>query len=334
MAAGQQISALAAGHAQQLSVTTTENASKLSAMQRAHGDTVANLVQQHQSKLAVVTAAHQAHVAELTAANDVASERYRKLRSAYVKAIGLGDLVSRDRIINACNTLGLDAVLLTNIVFRPVDAKDNTPFRAQIDHLVLTETGILVVENKYWKGLTFHTASHRGQYPALDHLLGDIDTTDGSSQAIALVPQSGSEGGDSASQHLIKVSIRPAPAEQVRRQAIRLREYAHTNGIELPWVDTCVFYSHSESHVIHPQYDNQTTIVSDSGGLESCLRATFQKVPPKTGVPINTLIKALAPLGPDIEGLGSFANQWESPLTSVGKHPRLASRKIGKPQPS
>ena len=302
---GQHISALVSGHNHQLRANGAEHANELAALEAAHAGTEEQLRQRHAHEMASARGSYQTQIAELQAAHEATQTRLLGLREAYVKAIGAGDLVSRNLIAHACTALDLDAVLLTNIRFRPKDATDDNPFHAQIDHLLITTNRMLPIENKYWKGVTLHDARLLTAHPVLARLLGDTDIAKARSQSISMVPVDGA----------IKIQKRASPAEQVRRQAGRLHDYLGAKGIELPWIDTCVFYSHSDSYVLHHRNDEKTAIISNSADLESNLRTGHQKKnPSKTVVPVNEVIEALAPYGPDIVGFGRFATRWKSPL--------------------
>ncbi|OYD61360.1 nuclease-related domain-containing protein [Rhodococcus sp. OK302] len=251
---------------------------------------------------------HQRKIDELSAERDNHLARYSTIKDSYVLAIGQGELTSRDRLLYVCNRIGLDAIVVTNLVFRPVEAQDTDPFHAQIDHLLITRTGMLIVESKYWKGVIFDGVDIRTHHSALASLLAteSIERVSTGKRAMRI-------RSSDVDRTEMRVMLHPSPAEQVRRQAVRLSELLKSRQVQPPWISTCVFYSHTDAVVQHARSNGATALVSDPAGLEQTVRALGKRANGAV-LDVDALARVLAPLGPDICGVGAHAEQWGSPL--------------------
>lgn len=102
----------------------------------------AELAQTRQRQLATLSEARAAHSRALENERDF----YRQIRARL--QLSAGERTSRANILAACREAGIDAVVLSNVLFRPPDAVDGKVFHAQVDHLVVTDRGLLIVEKQ------------------------------------------------------------------------------------------------------------------------------------------------------------------------------------------
>lgn len=204
---------------------------------------VDEIVRQHLALRSASAAEHDQRILAVRAEVDRAREETEALRKKLVHPSD-GDRVSQALIREVCGRVGLSAVLVTNLVFIPVDRRGGPPFFAQVDHVLLSRAGIVVVENKHWAGMVFDGVRPSERLTALGAL---IDETRLDRRFAIQVRPSSSEGWI-VREHLADRS----PVVQVRRQAARLAELLATDADFSGWIDTAVLYSHSTAHVFAP----------------------------------------------------------------------------------
>ena len=285
---------------------------------RQHEQETETLRAAHEHALA---AAREQHHSEVTAAQDEHSRQLEGLRSSikahkklqskaiYAAAQGMKwELASRQQLVTACEKAGLDAVIATNLVFAPNTATD-TPFCAQIDHLVITDNVVLIVESKHWTGLIFDGIRPSDHLPALAAIIDDG----------TLEPPFAAQLSRS-SNNFVEVRFDDgdhAPARQARQQALRLRELLRTS-MTPPLVDTCVFYSHPTAHVVTSGSfveRGMTTVVATAGTVHDVIRAAHESRQNRLGADgVTKLTDAIRPLGADLVGVGRFEAEFTSPV--------------------
>jgi hypothetical protein len=135
------------------------------ALAAAHDDALAQAAADHARERDALGAERQAALTEAKQARDLV-------------AAGLKwEATSRDDIADACRQLGVDAVLLTNVVFVPVATSASSRFVAQVDHVLLGETGVMVIENKGWNGIVFDGLTPSSVFPAFAGLFDESTMT-------------------------------------------------------------------------------------------------------------------------------------------------------------
>lgn len=271
----------------------------------------------HQGVVAQLESGSAAMVADARSAADAADARVDRFQYELGRSIGWGDQVSRQLLITACTDIGVDGVLATNVTFVPRDAPPDRPYVAQIDHVLLTDSFALIVENKYWRGLVFADRTPSSVHRALGLLLDESKI----GKTFAIQMTSNTEGGIGLLVH----SEFDSPRTQVRRQAARLKEFIQDAGGSAPWFHTCVLYSHPKVEVFadesSPAAGSPGTVVAT--GLED-LRAKITKMCGKpragAGSPLS-IAPMLEQLGADMYGLGDHAQRWTSPLPATYRTP-------------
>lgn len=324
-AAWEKEAAIGAHHQNELSTTRNEHNAQLAQVADSHRNEIAKVKVDHEHTTTTLrsvyinqVAEHERATAELNTQCESLRSWYGEMRERYTATVGIGDLNSRLRIIQACNNIGLDAILLTNLVFRPLDNSVDDPFHAQIDHLLITESGGLIIENKYWKGLIYDGVDIAARQPALAELLNDtyLEQVKNAKAAMHISVTDPNTIGVRMAGPLSPLDKQLSPARQVRRQAGRLSKYIESVQPSAPWIDTCVYYSHGEAVVDHAGRSAGTVIVSSAQGLEDAIRVLTGPTN-RPSVAVSSLAGTLANLGPDICGLGRYAEQWTSLLDTL-----------------
>lgn len=232
------------------------------------------------------------------------------------------DRGSRRRLIALCESMGIDAVLATNVVFLSRNGSGD-PFITQIDHVLLTAANVILIENKYWSGVVLDGKHPDQIHPALGLLFPlphiKIRELEGKDFAIQIRRSSGGEGSASLRVHpLADETRRVSPRDQVRQQAARLSVLVKeaADGWS-PWIDTCVFYSHMEALVLASQTDaDQTPVAANDDELREVLKGFMQT--PRSGSHgdlVDIVCPLLDDLGADLYGMGAYRDAWP-PLIS------------------
>ena len=256
----------------------------------------AEMTQAEQRHSATLSDARAAHSRAIASEHDY----YRQIRARL--QLSAGESTSRAHVLSACREARINAVVMSNVLFRPPEADDGKVFHAQVDHLVVTERGLLIVESKYWKYAVFDGVDFRAHSDALHILFGDL------------------------------------VGDLTRQQAVhlyRLSAFLMTRGITPPWINTCVYYCHPESRVHHAEFNNRTAVVSSYPALGRAIMST--QTAETARVDVEAIVKALAPLSTDTTGTGIYSQKWTSILDahsddssgsttfhspSVGRHSR------------
>ncbi|WP_420367045.1 nuclease-related domain-containing protein [Curtobacterium sp. L1-20] len=229
-------------------------------------------------------------------ADAISDERSRTDAYEAVTHRAMGwDAASRDMILDVCEDLGIDGVLLTNIVFVPTDAKPFHRYAAQIDHVLVMGASILLVESKRWNGVVFDGINPASAHPSFRRLLA---TPPNGPFALQIVP-------DSSEQLIVRAYPNQsslAPAAQARRQAARLHHYLAAAHGSVPHVDTCVFYSHPDAEVFARPQDTagnvSTFIAAGYDGLRRVLRQ-YKPTPSSHGSPHPAVLDTLMAIAAD-----------------------------------
>ncbi|PPG04711.1 hypothetical protein C5C59_05825 [Rathayibacter sp. AY1F4] len=116
-----------------------------------HQRTITERDRSHEAALKALTRARDAERDLSRTELETAQEEAEQTRDALARTWS-SEAVSHTLVREACVSAGLSGVLATNVVFVPVDARTTRRFLAQIDHLLLTRHGALIIEAKYWQG--------------------------------------------------------------------------------------------------------------------------------------------------------------------------------------
>ncbi|MFD1616721.1 nuclease-related domain-containing protein [Rothia amarae] len=138
---------------------------------------------------------------------------------------------TRKTILDSCKEAGLHGVLLTNLTFTTSDG-----VRRQIDHLIITQNTVLVIENKYWSGNIWHLkVPHKGSSPQ-EALIHHRATPEGPKTNIYF------------EEHTDSYAV--SPGKQARIQAVHLRNYLNTQSPlhSKLFIETLVLFSHANSY--------------------------------------------------------------------------------------
>lgn len=265
------------------------------ALAAAHDDALARTAAEHARERDALGAERQAALTEAKQARDLV-------------AAGLKwEATSRDDIADACRQLGVDAVLLTNVVFVPVATSASSRFVAQVDHVLLSETGVMVIENKGWNGIVFDGLTPSSVFPAFAGLFDESTMTP--PFALQVVK-------DSPTVLTVRTHLgRDAPASQVRRQAQRLSDRVQAEVGARVWFDTCVFYSHRDATVFATERDATdggaaTAIVSHRSQLAGVVRELTSRPTKKLSqARVADLAALFASYGADVLRFGAYAQE-------------------------
>jgi hypothetical protein len=265
----------------------------------------------HQQNLREIALAHESRLSELVTAEEGAQARAKRFHEMATKNVDW-DLRSRALVLEACRNVGLHGVLATNVMFIPKSAPSASPFVLQIDHVLLTESFAMVIENKGWAGVVFDGVSPSSQHDALGALVNE-DDLDGA-YSVQIVRRKGN--GLTVRTH----TRGDSPRTQVRRHASQLFKRLEHPSTSVPWFRTCVLYSNSRLRLYagpNPAAsdDKETSVVSGLAQLQSVLSNAdiFERRRTKR-VPIKTVGEQLSYIAGDMCGFGKYAQTWQSPL--------------------
>ncbi|PPI00713.1 hypothetical protein C5C56_06720 [Rathayibacter sp. AY1D1] len=208
-----------------------------------HQRTIAERDRSHEAALKALTRARDAERDLSRTELETAQEEVEQTRDALARTWS-SEAVSHTLIREACASAGLSGVLATNVVFVPVEARTTRRFLAQIDHLLLTRHGALIIEAKYWQGVVFDGVRPGTVHPSYGVLLDE----DALPEAFAVQIAPGT-----VSRWTVRTHVEQhVPARQVRIQAARLKEHLALNGLPTPWFETAVLYSHPDVRTYAP----------------------------------------------------------------------------------
>ena len=208
-----------------------------------------------------------------------------------------GEHTSREHILAVCRQEGLDAVVMSNVLFRPVDSDGDNIFHAQIDHLVVTQNALLIVESKYWNAIVFDGIDFTSASPEMRLLWADHGDRLDQNQT-ARISRNGSH---------VEFDI-STPAKQARLQAKRLSRYLNAQSITPPWISTCVYYCHPGGIVKHAANNGKTAIVSTRAGLHQFIATSHATR--NNRIDVDAIVDTLVPLSTDTTGTGTFQHKW------------------------
>lgn len=273
---------------------------------------------QHQQELAGLAALHDQQVVAMRA-GQAASDALRD-SALHLAARGMRwELNSREALVKACEAASLNAIVATNVVFAVVG--EERSFCAQIDHVIVTDNTVLVIDSKYWNGLVFD-----GTRPS--QLAAPFAALLDESQLIPPFSVHLRQRDDATIGLRVDAGL-SSPARQVRVGASRLHAYLKPRVGDLPFIDTCVFYSHPDATVVTPGVDMQgstCTLIADVKTIGATLRRAHTTRPEQSSPErVDRIAEALTELGADIVRTGAFAV--DRPVSPVGLEYRIQTRR-------
>ncbi|AZZ48840.1 hypothetical protein C5C31_03835 [Rathayibacter rathayi] len=226
----------------------------------------AELQRRHEDALGALAHSHETELAESRTELETRQEEADQIRTALSKT-WKEEAVSHTLIREACVSAGLSGLLATNIVFVPTDSRTTRRFFAQIDHLLLTRHGAMIIEAKYWQGVVFDGIRPGTVHPSYGVLVKEDALPE--TFAVQIAPST-------VSSLTVRTHVdHRVPALQVRIQAARFKEYLAGRGLPTPWFDTAVLYSYPDVRTYAPAWQGagpaRTRIVTGAEELTDAL---------------------------------------------------------------
>lgn len=119
---------------------------------------------------------HRREVDEGLRAYELLAADFADYRKQYAKNIGW-DLRSRAKLVTMLSDMQFDGMLITNLTFVEEDSDSNAPVVVQVDHIILSERGAVLVENKGWKGLVYDGTRPSEDFGPFSTLIDETDLT-------------------------------------------------------------------------------------------------------------------------------------------------------------
>lgn len=221
------------------------------------------------------------------------------------------ELLSRDTIVAVCESLGLSAVVATNVVF-VVRPDDKPAFVTQIDHVILTETAAMVIENKDWRGIVFDGVLPSVISPVFGHVVPDSFVNQAGPYSVRINAFQKSQGIDLL---VMDRDDGPAPRQRVRTLATQLGAELED---QIGWscsFHTCVLYSNPNVKLYAQNPSGSSTrdeafAVDSAAGLATLIKVWASAKSRETRSPLVEVVPVLATLGADLRGTGAFAGRW------------------------
>jgi len=279
------------------------DAARAEAAEAAHRRELARVAGEHDEGVTALEGTHAREREQLESRVRDADEAAEQTR-AFLRTGMHWDEASQRVITEVCTELGLDGVLVTNVLFVPADATSRRQFVAQVDHVLLLSTGAVVIENKAWRGVVLDGVQPRDVHSSLGTLLGEktleppfaVQVVAESDESIVVRTRQGSR----------------SPSTQVRQQARRVSELVGAETLRTQWFDTCVFYSHPDAEVWAADTDTTpggaaTAVVAGRQQLRGFLEGVGQR--PRTLAPprLEELTALFASRGADVRRFGAMA---------------------------
>jgi hypothetical protein len=280
------------------------------------------LLDEHARALHGTRAAHEREQAGLQSRIELAERAAAETRDLLRTGMQWEE-ASQHVLADVCRDVGLTGALITNVVFVPVETTRERKFVAQIDHLIVCESGALIVESKKWKGLVFDGIIPSEVHPSLGGLVDESGLQAPFALQVkndTVVPR------DGETRVWWQVSCRAgsvSPRKQVQLQGRRIHDLARHELGFAPWFDTCVFYSHPDAtvHVGSPDMSTKrTSVVRNRAELRAVVRSLVSRPPSElTPTRVESLVGMLGDRGAHVEWFGPGARERSDRLRSSGR---------------
>jgi hypothetical protein len=292
----------------------TSARAELDAAERARAGEVARLDAEHREQAARIEADRAAQVAAAEARRRDAVAEAEESRALLRKGMKWEE-ASEQAILRACRSAGVNGVLMTNVVFVPVDETDQgsrRKFVAQADHVLISDSGRgLVIESKHWGGIVFDGRRPSEVHPAFRNLVDESSLV----PPFAVQVQSRkvlNHEDEAENWWQVRVQAKGAsPAQQVRVQARRLARFVdEQTGVSRTWFDTCVYYSSPSAAAFVNAEDRSgtvtTSVVTNDHELQSALAAWAAKDSVPNRARADAVVRVLAGQGAHAITVGSY----------------------------
>lgn len=229
------------------------------------------------------------------------------------------ELVSREAILRASETLGLNDVLATRTFLLVQEGMSTNRHVIQLDHVLLTDAGALLIDHRTWDGVIFDGVRPSEAQPAFENLVDDaalrppfaLQITSGASST----PDSNAPaGGPTAGSLRVLTHLgQSAPRSRALARATHLAHFSEQALGESIAVDTCVFYSNASATVytdaatITPSADRTAVVADEAQFLDLLARRERARRRPLDVEQIERLTELLHEQGAKIDAFGDYA---------------------------
>lgn len=226
------------------------------------------------------------------------------------------ELVSREAILQASATLGLNGVLATRTFILVQQGMSTNRHVVQLDHVLLTDAGALLVDHRTWEGMIFDGVRPSEAQPALANLIDDAALRP--PFALQIVGNRAAGSGDASDQsadgtlRVITHLGDESPRKQALTQAAQLAHFAEEALGETLTIDTCVFYSNAAAKVLTdaasltPSADRSAVISDEAQFLDLLVRRERARRRPLTAEQIEGFTALLHEQGAKIDAFGDY----------------------------
>lgn len=226
------------------------------------------------------------------------------------------ELVSREAILQASATLGLNGVLATRTFILVQQGMSTNRHVVQLDHVLLTDAGALLVDHRTWDGVIFDGVRPGEAEPAFANLIDD--TALRPPFALQIVGSRASGSADESNQpadgtlRVITHLGDASPRRQALTQAAQLARFAEEALGEVITIDTCVFYStatatvHTDAASLTPSADRTAVVSDEPQFLDLLVRRERARRRPLTAEQIEGFTALLHEQGAKIDAFGDY----------------------------
>lgn len=226
------------------------------------------------------------------------------------------ELVSREAILQASATLGLNGVLATRTFILVQQGMSTNRHVVQLDHVLLTDAGALLVDHRTWDGVIFDGVRPGEAEPAFANLIDD--TALRPPFALQIVGSRASGSADESNQpadgtlRVITHLGDASPRRQALTKAAQLAQFTEEALGEVITIDTCVFYSNAAAKVftdaasLTPSADRTAVISDEAQFLDLLVRRERARRRPLTAERIEQFTALLHEQGAKIDAFGDY----------------------------
>ncbi|MBF4459992.1 MULTISPECIES: hypothetical protein [unclassified Pseudoclavibacter] len=242
------------------------------------------------------------------------------------------ELVSREAILRASATLGLNGVLATRTFILVQEGMSTNRHVIQLDHVLLTDAGALLVDHRTWDGIIFDGVRPSEAQPAFGNLVDDValrppfalQITSGASATAGFTAPGG--GAPEGSLRVLTHLGPSAPRSQALAHATHLARFSEQTLGESIAVDTCVFYSNATATVytdaatLTPSADRTAVVADEAQFLDLLARRERARRRPLEVEQIERLTALLHEQGAKIDAFGDYSRLMPAgePLDEAG----------------
>lgn len=285
-----------------------------------HETHVSQLGSDHEALVQQLSSKHTAalnSVEELSrACEEELEHRIELFQARHVGFIGQTEIESRADILKACRNFRYDGVLLSNLRFIYHEPNCSKIY-VQIDHLLIGESGLRIVESKKWHGLTISDGVPAELGPAeqkfLRNAVKGFDDLDWKRYSLNLnvTRAATQENQRTWNDGQIRIQVRNSPANQATNQAVRLKFFLSSHGVDVGFIDRIVYYSGAcdrSTVLFDPSVSDKGVSVADFESLSVALKRNNNSW--QRQIDVNDVLRSLQGLFGDAVGLGRFESEY------------------------